>query len=229
MPASIKSSASTATAAPTARKRAADAKKAHSGVVKSLQTAMSQSAGVTGNSTLDYIIERLSGEDSDLSTPIADLLRDGGLRQAVLKASEAAKVNQFGKELAASQLHYRTLRDVQLYAILNKCEPATFTQEVLEQIPKDELLDLVCFALGVKRGHALPSLHQLLRYTNILASFCARRYERLGRRLSSYTVGGGWGYFRLGRKSGTVSLAVRVPGDDECPNATVEGARFLRS
>lgn len=163
---------------------------------------MAQALGANDNvqrkSDLSFITERLDGPDADLTQHIAALLRQGSLRDA-LSLTTDTRADKFGKKMPPSMVHWRSLREAQLYVILHKMEPQKFPQTTLEAIDRDTLINMATFALNVKKGDKLPAAHELLRFVHMLAAYCHIRYMKMGRRLSGWKQDDptSWGHFQV--------------------------------
>lgn len=179
-------------------------------LARQLANALGTNDTVQRKSDLQFIRDRLEGPDADMTHYIAALLRQGSLREALIHKDDT-RAGDYGKQMPPSMLHYRSLREAQLYLLLNKFEPTIFKQLVLDKINRETLIQMVSFALNVKKGDKLPACHDLLRFGHTLAAFCNVRYMKLGRRLKSWkpNAPASWGHFRVTGQS----VSLMTPGD----------------
>lgn len=190
-------------------------------MVRTLAESLQSSESVQHESDKQFIFDSLQSEDKDLVPYIANLLRNGGIRQAVTALSSHQMVALKGRELSPSVQHFRKNMGVELmWEMLHAWELAVFSDEVwaAAEWSREDLLKKICFGLNVKEGARLPNLSSELRYTKVLVEYCGIRYIQMGRRFRKWRFGEAWGYFGKVPNSTTVRLLV-LPheGNEQTP------------
>eukprot|EP00974_Lingulodinium_polyedra_P134249 11228346-Lingulodinium_polyedra.AAC.1 len=207
MPSSGSSSAQGTTPRKTSSARAERA------AVKQLASSLQANQACSQKADRDYIMDRLDNADKDLCGSLASLMRKGILRMAVeqvLKKQDLSK----GKELPPSQLHFKSLREPALDAILQKMEPGRFPKDVPIKLNRIFKIGLVTFALNVSSKEFLPSLSPALRFQNVLAEYCAIRYRKMGCRLANFNPKDPKTYTYLSMDGNIIKLNFQVEGED---------------
>jgi len=170
---------------PTPKKRRTSTARQEQKEVSSLARGLCSVQTQRHEQDMDYIISRLRGEDSDMVVIIATLMKSGSLRKA-LQDSTTASDDKKGRQLAPSADNLRSIRDVCMKACLIKFEPEIFTKQLLNDVSKDQLLNLLAIGLQAKPGAKLPREHPILRYEGPLLEYLLACYVAGGKKLQRF-------------------------------------------
>eukprot|EP00971_Amphidinium_carterae_P349058 6490825-Amphidinium_carterae.2 len=157
-------------------------------MVSSLASGLASLSEQDHEEHVEYIVERLNGEEKDLAGVIVRLMKNGTLRKAIAGDTLTAQEARVGKELAHGCDSLRGLRELFLWQLLSEFEPAIFNSESFETLPdrhknKSFYLSVVTFGLEGKQSSKLPTGHPILRFEKGLGLWLKALYTSLGRRL----------------------------------------------
>ena len=136
-----------------------------------------------------------------MMSTMANMMRQGTLQKAIetYVRSTDPTYKSLGKELAAGTKKFKMLRDDILRRALQKFEPTIFSPEKVQEkkdiLDHSVLLNLLTFALNVADDTPLPTDFAALRFENGLIELMKVRYDLMGKRLRSYSIGDDFGYF----------------------------------
>eukprot|EP00929_Paragymnodinium_shiwhaense_P002990 TRINITY_DN10334_c0_g1_i3.p1 TRINITY_DN10334_c0_g1~~TRINITY_DN10334_c0_g1_i3.p1 ORF type:complete len:330 (+),score=79.11 TRINITY_DN10334_c0_g1_i3:79-1068(+) len=188
----------------------------------------------------EYCHEQISEATDAVVEHVAMLFRSGSLLRAMQLSEATSLADTIRGELLQPKVRsFKAMFIKELVAIVQRWEPTVFTDQVCQQLGRQDLRKLITFAIGVTDGCALPNHEDALRFVNVLGRYLETFYNRLGRRLRGWSIEGreAFGYLALDRESRTAK--VLVPGSAAgllipCPileyaaDATLDGNLSLK-
>ena len=150
--------------------------------------------GQAKSNNMDYVWAEMADDDTgDIAKSIANMLKSGTLAKATAMKTNATTTEHpaYGDVLPESCKLFRGLKNAAMRLMLTNFE------ELSEELSRDDLFCMLCFALGMPADARLPTHYESLCFFVPLMLYCFARYEQLGKRLQDRPAVQDLGYFQL--------------------------------